>query len=121
MWCLPLHEFSFMTDSTLQNLILNTPALKALAIAGQDADILAQIPTYAPPVATPKPFQASDIMGCVTSSDRAKVATSAMYYGIQVAVQAQDRVSVTNEAQLCVDAALITPAEQTAINAVLAA
>lgn len=110
-----------MTDADLLTLIRSTPALRAFADAGADAALAAAVPALAPPVVTPRPFTAADIMGAVSPASIAKVATSAMYFGIQTSVQAQDRAAVAGEAQLCVLAGLISPAEQAAINAVLAA
>lgn len=110
-----------MTDADLLALIRATPALKALADAGNDAALAAAVPGIAPQLVTPKPFSAGDVMGCVSQANRAKVALSAMYFGVQQSVATQDRVGVGSEAQLCVDAGLITAAEQAAINAVLAA
>ena len=76
-------------------------------------------PVAAPQI--PAPFTAQQILGSVSSANRAKAMSSAAIVGIQNSITAGDRVAIANWAQLCVDASVITTQEQAAINTLLPA
>lgn len=109
-----------MTDVDLLTLIRGNADLKALADAGNDAGLAAAIPALAT-VTVPAPFTAAQLLGSVSSANRAKVMGSPAVTGIQNSIAQQDRTAAANWTQLCVDASLIDQTEQAAIMAILTA
>lgn len=110
-----------MTDATLQSLILSTPALKTLAIAGSDMDILQAIPANAPQASVAVPFTASGLLQLLSQASVANVMKSNALGPIQECVLAQDVAGIETLAQGLVDSSSITTSEQTAINGAVTA